>query len=395
MAFVAAFVACFRDYSGVLSPGERGVVVVCAPDRRQTRVFFRYVAALIEQTPILAGLIERKTKEAIHLRNRISIEVHTASFRTTRGYTVVAAIIDESAFLRTDDESAEPDSELVAALVPAMATVPGGLLMLISSPYARRGELWKAFAEHYGKPDAPVLVWRAATRTMNPSVPQSVIDRAYAEDEAHAAAEYGAEFRRDVETFISKEAIAAVRRVGRRELRREAEVRYSAFVDPAGGSGTDSFTLAIAHRTTGRAVLDVIREQRPPFSPEDTVREFARVLRSYGIAEVTGDAYAGDWPRERFRAHGIGYRVSEETKSEIYRRFLPLLNAAEIELLDHDILLRQLERLERRKTRGGREVIDHPPSGRDDVANAAAGALVSAVAPLQVPFGFVRIERFL
>ena len=56
-----------------------------------------------------------------------------------------------------------------------------------------------------------------------------------------------------------------------------------AFCDPAGGSGTASMTLAIAHagRRDGKvvAVLDLIREVRPPFSPEAVVAEFARAAR--------------------------------------------------------------------------------------------------------------------
>jgi len=42
-------------------------------------------------------------------------------------------------------------------------------------------------------------------------------------------------------------------------------VGYAAFVDPSGGSA-DSMTLAIAHADKdGRAVLDAVRERRPPF----------------------------------------------------------------------------------------------------------------------------------
>ena len=40
-----------------------------------------------------------------------------------------------------------------------------------------------------------MLVWQAPTRAMNPTVPQSIIDNAFEEDPAAAAAEYGAEFR--------------------------------------------------------------------------------------------------------------------------------------------------------------------------------------------------------
>jgi hypothetical protein len=97
---------------------------------------------------------------------------------------------------------------------------------------------------------------------------------------------------------------------------------HFAFTDPSGGSA-DSFTLAIAHREGDRVVLDAIREAVPPFSPDGVVAEFAALLKSYGVRKVTGDRYAGMWPRERFGVHGITYQVSERTKSELYQIFCP------------------------------------------------------------------------
>ena len=85
----------------MLAPGERGVVMVLAADREQARVVFGYVEALLDQVPMLKALVVHQTKEEIHLRNRIAIRVHTASFRAVRGFTVVAAILDEVAFWRS------------------------------------------------------------------------------------------------------------------------------------------------------------------------------------------------------------------------------------------------------------------------------------------------------
>ena len=137
-------------------------------------------------------------------------------------------------------------------------------------------------------------------------------------------------------------------------------------------------TLAIAHRAKdGLAVLDLLREVKPPFSPDAVCRDFAAVLKSYGIGEVTGDNYAGLWPSERFQVHGIVYKPSEKSRSEIYLEFLPMLNSQRTKLLDNKRLIAQLVGLERRTSRSGRESIDHAPGGHDDLANAAAGALVS------------------
>jgi hypothetical protein len=376
-AFLLVFLACFKKYE--LAPGERGVAVMIAADRRQARVCKGYVSGFLHSAPMLEAMIAKETRDSIELTNGITIEIHTASFRTLRGYTVVAAVCDEVAFWPTGD-SANPDSEILTALRPAMATVPGAMLIVISSPYAKRGELYRIHREHFGKNDDPILVWVAPTRTMNPSVPQSLIDQAYADDPASAAAEYGATFRSDVETFISREAIDAVVIPSRRELAPLAGRSYVAAFDGAGGSGTDSQTLAIAHteQQNGQqvGVLDLLREVRPPFSPSAVIEEFATVLKSYGVGRVVGDRYAGEWPREQFRKHGIDYHLSERTASELYRGVLPLINSARVELLDEPRLIAQFAGLERRSARSGKDSISHSPQSNDDVCNVAASALV-------------------
>jgi hypothetical protein len=138
------------------------------------------------------------------------------------------------------------------------------------------------------------------------------------------------------------------------------------------------------------AVLDFLCEVRAPFDPERTVDTFAGWLYAYGVQQVTGDRYAGEWPATRFRRHHIEYRSSESTKSEIYQAFLPLVTGAQCELLDVSRLTGQLLGLERKTTRSGRDVIDHAPRAHDDVINAAAGALLLATTEAKVTFGYFR-----
>ncbi len=125
-------------------------------------------------------------------------------------------------------------------------------------------------------------------------------------------------------------------------------------------------------------MLDLVREVRPPFSPEQVVAEFADTLKQYGISTVTGDRWGGEFVREPFRNAGIVYELSSSPKSEIYQNLLPLLNSGKVELLDHPRLIAQLCGLERRTARSGRDSIDHAPNCHDDLANAAGGALLMA-----------------
>jgi hypothetical protein len=169
-------------------------------------------------------------------------------------------------------------------------------------------------------------------------------------------------------------------RVGiERRPRDVSGVSYSAFVDPSGGSA-DSMTLAIGHRQDDVAVLDAVRERRPPFSPEHVVAEFASLLKSYRIDKVQGDRYAGEWPRERFSEHGVRYEPAAQPKSDLYRDLLPAINSRRVDLLDDARLVAQVVGLERRTARGGRDSIDHPPGSHDDLANAVAGVVAMLAA---------------
>jgi len=377
LALIAAFLAAFYDWSPYLTGGERGTIMVVAADRKQARAIFRYLKEMLS-IPLLAGLIERETQESVDLSNGITVEILAANFKTVRSYTLVGGLLDELAFWPTDEGMANPDSEIIGAIRPAMATIPKAMLLKASSPYAKRGELWEDFRLYFGQ-DSKVLVWKADTRTMNPTVPESFIADAIERDPANAAAEYGGDFRSDIESFISREAVDAVVVPGRHELPRTEGVGYVAFIDPSGGSA-DAMTLGIAHTEGDRIILDCVRERRPPFSPDDVAQEFAATIKSYGIATARGDRYAGLWPRERLAAHGVEYHTADKTKSDIYQALLPIINSSRVELLDHPRLISQLCSLERRTARGGRDSIDHAVAAHDDLINAAAGAIVYAAA---------------
>jgi hypothetical protein len=325
VAIIAAFLACFRDYKPYLGPGERGVIMLTATDRKQARVIMRYLMAILNTVPMLAAMIERQDAESIDLDNGISIEIMTGSYRTIRGRTVVAFVGEETSYWRSED-SANPDAEVLAGVRPAMSTIPNAILIYIGSPYRRAGVMYEAYKKHYGQNDSPILVVQADTRTMNPTVRQSVIDRAMEADPAAAQSEYYAQFRNDIGSFLDRDSIERSIEVGRLERPPQPGIQYVAFCDPSGGAH-DSMTLGIAHRVTyrvtrsaqeelaqrqqaPRVALDVIRGVHPPFSPDSVVKEFCEVLRTYHCSSVTGDRYSMEWVREAFARQGIVYTHS-------------------------------------------------------------------------------------
>jgi hypothetical protein len=372
MATLIAYIATLCTHADTLVCGERGVALCIAPDQRQAQIVLDYAQAAIEASPILRQLILNRTVDTLELTNGITIAVRAASFRRLRGSTFVVVVADESAFWYSDDLSANADTDIINAVRPGLATT-GGPLIMASSPYARQGVLWHAFQRNYGPNGDPrLLVAHGASRDLNPSLPQAVIDRAYERDPVDAEAEYGAQFRSDLAAFVDREAVMACVDVGTRERPPVPGIQYGCFVDPSGGSN-DAMTAAIGHLECGGVVVDALREIRAPFDPETVVEEIAGLFRMYGLGVTNGDRYASQWVAQSFEKRGVTYRHSELSKSALYLNLLPRLNARTIRLLDVSRAINQIAHLERRTSRGARDSVDHPKGQHDDIANAIAG----------------------
>ena len=369
---LATYVGGLCDHSDVLAPGEQAVLPVLAQDNRAAGVVLAYAVAAFERSPMLASMVAGRTGDELRLNNGVTLAVRTASWRGLRGLTAVAAIADEIAFWSSDEGAANPDAEILAALRPALATT-GGPLWAISSPHARRGELWQTYKRHHGPAGDPrIVVAQASSRTMNPQLPQSVVDRAYERDAAVASAEYGGQFRVDVERLLTLEALEACVDPDVRERPPVLGIRYVSFCDPSGGSA-DSMTLAIAHKEGDAVVIDAVRERKPPFSPADVVAEFAVLLRSYGLRSTVGDKFGGAWVKEAYASAGIEFRSAAKPKSTLYGDVVAIVNGGRLRLIDNPRIVAQFVGLERRTARGGRDSIDHASGQHDDLCNAVAG----------------------
>jgi hypothetical protein len=363
-----------------LAAGETAVIANIAPDKRQAEIALDYSRGLVKDSKLLRAELVADTADGLEFSHRTRLEVATASYRTVRGRTLAGAIVDESAFLRADD-SALPDKELVRALRPGLLTLHG-LLLVISSPHRKVGILYDAHRKYFGndKQDRGLYI-QASSRDLNPSLDEQDIAEAMEDDPAAALSEYGGHFRADLQGFLDDETVDAAIVPHRRMLPRSLRCKHVAFCDPSGGR-QDAFTLAIAHqepappgKQDGRVVLDCLQAVPPPFNTEATVANMAETIKSYGLHEVHGDQYAGEWVPAAFQRHGITYKPSELTRSEIYLEVLPLFSQGRVELLDLPVLRTQLLLLERRTRAGGRDSVDHPRGAHDDHANSAAGAL--------------------
>jgi hypothetical protein len=374
-AALAVYLACFT--SRRLAPGEIGMVLVLAASRDQAKTVFEYIRGFLNSSPILRQEIFNQTAQELTLRNGIVIGVHSNSFRTIRGRTLIACIMDEVAYWR-DETSATPDIETYRAVLPALATT-NGLLIGISSPYRKIGLLHQKHRDHFGVDGDEILVVKGGTKQFNPTLSDSVIETQRRSDPTSASSEWDAEFRTDISTFLDDELIDAAVEHGRPlELPpRPYPAFYRAFCDGAGGTGRDAYTIAVAHKEGEHYHLDLVRGTRngQKFDPASVTNEYATLLKEYRISSVTGDNYAAQWVAGAWRDTGIVYVQSDIPKSQIYLETLPLFTRGLVRLPDHARLLKELRLLERHTHRGGKDSVDHLRGHHDDYSNSVCGVL--------------------
>lgn len=377
-SLIAAFAAATFDKGHLLRPGERALVLCLATDRDQAKICLNYIRAFFSNIPMLKEMIRGETADGFELKNLIDVVIGTANYKAVRGRAIWVVILDEVAFFQSENSSS-PDVETYRALLPGLATLPGSMLIGISSPYRKKGILYAKFKDHFGKDNDSVLYIKAATRTLNPLIDQSIIDTALQEDRAAASAEWLGEFRDDIGGWLDLETIDAAVDAGVTVRPPRKDFRYTSFCDPSGGA-RDSFTCAIAHDEDGDAVLDCILEIRAPFNPTSATAQVAATLTEYGLRETVGDKYAAQWVVDAFAKCGIQYKHSERDRSLIYLDTLPLFTSGRARILDNKRLVTQFASLERRTSSIGKDKIDHGPGGHDDLCNSAAGALVQLTA---------------
>ena len=233
------------DWRKHISPGEQAVVLLLGADKRQAGILRRYCEGLLQQ-PRLRREIVRQAGGIIEFRNEAMLEVATNDARLIRGRSAIAVLGSEASHWKTDEAAASNDEEVVGAATPSMAMCPdGGLLMLGSSVYRKRGYMYRKFRQLHGNDDAEDIVWFAPSSVMNPSLPASAIDKALEEDAAKARAEFLNIWREDLSDFIPADVLDACTDwgVSERPPLPNGAIKYIAWADAAGGTGKEFFCV--------------------------------------------------------------------------------------------------------------------------------------------------------
>jgi hypothetical protein len=391
---VAAPAVLYRAvYGSAPSLGVHSVLPLVAQDERGARVDFHGIREYALSVPEIAEHVTSAGSGEISFDTGHTVTVYPSSAPALRGPAFPMACMDEYGFVRHAHE--------IRASLRRGLLGTGGVLLRGSSPWIKEGLCYEDF-QALGNDDPDVLTLHGGTRFWNPAISQEELDAEQRIDPVRFAREYLGLFTDDLAAFLPAQAVEDAVSVGIFERAPEPGRAYVAACDMSAG-GPDATTFTICHREGDRVVQDVLKGYRRVNgqSPNlaNVVAEIATTLRQYGIREIVGDRFAGQWSRQEFQRAGITYRNPEITRdgrtiyvdrSTAYLEVGPLFLQGLVDLLDHADQQREFQRLERRARVGGGDVVDHPKNGHDDYANSFALAATMLIGKGDVQY---RIRR--
>jgi hypothetical protein len=184
-----------------LSRGEFGLLPLVAQDFRATKISFGYLKAYLTGSSLLASMISRVVGMEIQLVNGLTIQCFPSTQTSLRGYSNPAAGMNELSFWRLEGQS-DSDVEIQASIRRGMLSFPNPKLLKISTPYMKSGVVWADFKQYFGQDSPDVLVWKAPSVLMNPSLRAERLAQERRLDPMRYAREYEAEFAEDLDTFL-------------------------------------------------------------------------------------------------------------------------------------------------------------------------------------------------
>ena len=170
ISVLASFIAGLCQHRNLV-PGERGVLLIIAPDTQQADIALGYIEANFRNSPILSQLVEARVARELRLTNGVDISVRASDFRRLRGPTFCCVIADEAAFWQTSEYSSNPDSEILRRGASWSGHYVGPDVYHQFSLRQKGGTFSVVSEKHFGPAGDPlVLVAQAPSRVMNPSL---------------------------------------------------------------------------------------------------------------------------------------------------------------------------------------------------------------------------------
>lgn len=373
--------AVFREFEST-RPGERIMDLILATTIPQAAVDFSGILGVLEGSPLCRSLIVSVKQKRVSLRTGHDIAAWKNDLRTVRNLAIGCCVAEECSFWLDElNGTVNPAEEILAAVRPALMQFEYGRLLLVSSPWAKSGPIWDAWARRLEREEP--LVLRMSTAQGNPVLSAERLEAERARDPERARRELDAEFLDSASALLPSDAVDACTAMGRWEVAPKEHAFYFAAIDA--GFRTDQFAFALAHAEGAKVIVDLVRAWRPQpgravqFQP--VMEEIVEVMRRYGAWQASADQVCNEVIKQYLAQEGVELEqvtTLGRRASGIYSTLRTKVLAGEVEFPDNPALLGQLKRLQIVVSGGGHERCE-ASSGKDDMAICTALAVHQVV----------------
>lgn len=375
-----------------LARNEQAVCPIVATTMNQARHTLNFIRGVLDN--VAPQAVVRDTSDIITIRREGKREVTfqvlpaSAGGRSLRGKWFPGAFLDESCFFYGTDHKVN-DQEIFASIMPTV--LPGGQVLIMSTPFAEAGLLYDLYKENYGHPKWALAAY-APTLMMRPDDANlaALIEQERQRDPINAQREYDGEFLPSTANrFFDSRAIDLAMLDGDepRHIARNTGLPCAFGGDFAFIS--DASALVGVQRNGEIYEVFLLHERLPskgkPLVPSEVVAEFAQLITANGGHALMADAHYRESVREHLNATKLPLIPRPEGadgKAQTYLLTRQLLNQGRIRLPHNDRLARQLRDVTASPTSGGLlniQTARYATGGHGDLVSSLVLAIWSCV----------------
>lgn len=363
-------VACNEILSGdhLLRPGDIGLYMFTSENTFEAKGRLFMMKAILDALGVGYEPLDRDTRI---IGTALTFGVRAARIGAVSGPVVIGFIGDEVAKWRDEETGANPATEVLRSVRPAMVTQKNAHEFLFSSPWSTLDAHHEAFSE--GDTDDQLVAY-APTWIANPTVTEEDTKR-LEKDEPTRLREYGAIPMGAGESGMFDHGAIDAAALRGKDLTMPL-VAAPGTVVTAGGDlafERDCASLAIAHRVgawnddASRYTIADLLQKRPrpsePLMPGEVIEEFAAKLKWHHCGWMMADGHYRMSAVEHLQKHHLTFADAPEGqrgKAESYVRLRVVLHGGRLTIPGNADIVKQLKEVTSKPTAGGGLSISSP-----------------------------------
>lgn len=363
--------------------GQAWTIPVINPGLRQSiRVSLDYIRRKANTIPELQGMITDETNESLTFSTGVVVRVFPPDPRVIQGFTAPLIWLDECSGFR-NEQAYSNLQDVLDAVRPSIATIEDSKVLLTTLPGPKAGMLYEKWGSRFDDPS--VLVWKASSLEMNPTLANSEeVEKARKRPE-HYDLFYSGNFVDSSKALIPGNVVdrAFARFKGREEIRADDPLlkgSVGALGCDFAASRDDSAACLCFRTPDDKLIIPWLRNwtAKPGQLHEvySYLSEIGSACNAYRIDHGAGDQQSLAAAYQFLKGKGVAYErvISNGQGSEPMFDYLrEQMRSGRLHIVDSPLVRQQLKALEERRGVGSYEV--GAGHGKDDAATALACAV--------------------